>query len=96
MLPIIDQYMHIWFLASVLLVTPMIGNAILRANGDTKTPSLIMGGSGLINAILDPVLIFGWGPIPALGVQGAPLPVQSLGLLALFWCCIFSLCVVNC
>ena len=73
LLPIIDQYMHIWFLASVLLVTPMIGNAILRANGDTKTPSLIMGGSGLINAILDPVLIFGWGPIPALGVQGAAI-----------------------
>jgi putative MATE family efflux protein len=49
----------------------MVGNSILRAAGDTKTPSLIMAAGGLANAILDPILIFGWGPIPAMGMQGA-------------------------
>ena len=44
-----------------------------RASGDTKTPSLVMGGAGLINAVLDPILIFGLGPIPALGIQGAAI-----------------------
>jgi len=51
----------------------MIGNAILRAEGDTKTPSIVMGASGLINAVLDPILIFGVGPVPALGIQGAAI-----------------------
>ncbi|MFC3033874.1 MATE family efflux transporter [Pseudoalteromonas fenneropenaei] len=70
-MPYIHEYMQVWFLGSVLLITPMIGNSVLRANGDTKTPSIVMAGSGIINAILDPVLIFGFGPIPALGVTGA-------------------------
>lgn len=73
LLPLIHDYMNIWFLGSIALMGPMIGNAILRAWGDTKTPSLIMGAAGLINAVLDPILIFGFGPIPALGVQGAAL-----------------------
>lgn len=72
-LPLIHDYMNIWFLGSVCLITPMIGNSVLRASGDTKTPSLVMGGAGLINAVCDPILIFGWGPIPALGIQGAAI-----------------------
>lgn len=69
----IQPYMDLWFIGSVLLVIPMIGNAILRAAGDTKIPSLIMGGSGLVNAVLDPILIFGIGPIPAMHMQGAAM-----------------------
>ena len=72
-LPLIHQYISIWFLGSVFLITPMIGNSVLRASGDTKTPSIIMGGAGLINAVLDPMLIFGFGPIPALGIKGAAI-----------------------
>ena len=69
----IHQYMDIWFCGAVLLVLPMVGNAILRAAGDTRTPSIIMAGSGLVNAVLDPILIFGVGPIPAMGMQGAAI-----------------------
>ncbi|WP_215397390.1 MATE family efflux transporter [Rheinheimera oceanensis] len=69
----IRQYMDIWFAGAVLLALPMVGNAVLRAAGDTKTPSIIMACSGLVNAVLDPVLIFGLGPIPALGMQGAAI-----------------------
>ncbi|MBH0036118.1 MATE family efflux transporter [Pseudoalteromonas arctica] len=72
-LPLIHEYMNIWFIGSVFLITPMIGNSVLRASGDTKTPSLVMGGAGLINAVLDPILIFGFGPVPALGIQGAAI-----------------------
>ena len=70
-LPLIHEYMSVWFLGSVFLITPMVGNSVLRASGDTKTPSIVMGGAGLINAVLDPVLIFGFGPIPAFGIKGA-------------------------
>jgi putative MATE family efflux protein len=52
---------------------PMVGNSVLRASGDTKTPSYIMAFGGFVNALLDPLLIFGWGPVPAMGIQGAAL-----------------------
>lgn len=69
----IREYMIIWLAGSVLLVSPMIGNAILRATGETKIPSLVMASGGLVNAVLDPILIFGFGPIPAMAMQGAAL-----------------------
>jgi putative MATE family efflux protein len=73
LLPLIHQYMDIWYIGSICLIGPMIGNAVLRASGDTKTPSIIMGSAGLINAVLDPIFIFGFGPIPAMGIQGAAI-----------------------
>ena len=73
LLPLIHQYMDIWYIGSVCLIGPMIGNAVLRASGDTKTPSIIMGSAGLINAVLDPIFIFGFGPVPAMGLQGAAI-----------------------
>ncbi len=85
LLPLIHDYMDIWFFGSVFLVAPMIGNAILRASGDTKTPSIIMGSSGLINAILDPILIFGIGPIPAMGIEGAAIATLLSWALGLFF-----------
>ncbi len=73
LMPYIRGYMHTWFLASVFLALPMVGNAVLRGAGDTKTPSYIMAMGGAINAVLDPLLIFGIGPFPALGIQGAAI-----------------------
>lgn len=67
----IREYMEVWFLGSVLVVCIMTGNSVLRATGDTKTPSILMASAGLINAVLDPLLIFGYGPFPELGIQGA-------------------------
>lgn len=72
-LPYIKDYMFLWYGAGLFLSLPMVGNAVLRANGDTKTPSIIMALGGAINAILDPLFIFGWGPVPAMGIQGAAL-----------------------
>lgn len=67
----IRKYMVVWFPGSVMVVCIMTGNSVLRACGDTKTPSVIMAGAGFINAVLDPILIFGPGPLPALGIAGA-------------------------
>ncbi|NQZ04132.1 MATE family efflux transporter [Idiomarina sp.] len=88
LLPLIREYMTLWFAGSVMLVTPMVGNAVLRASGDTRTPSLIMASGGLANAIFDPILIFGWGPIPAMGIEGAALAsvISWLsGVVLVFW-----------
>ncbi|WP_047044219.1 MATE family efflux transporter [Vibrio mexicanus] len=71
--PLIEQYMQIWYITIPLLVIPMAGNSAIRATGDTKTPAKIMIVAGLINGILDPLLIFGLGPFPELGIQGAAI-----------------------
>lgn len=71
LLPLIRQYMEPWYLGVGFLVIPMVGNSAIRATGDTRTPSLVMILAGGVNVVLDPVLIFGWGSIPALGMQGA-------------------------
>ncbi|MGF1715008.1 MATE family efflux transporter [Photobacterium chitinilyticum] len=73
LLPIIKQYMGIWYLAIPLLVIPMAGNSAIRATGDAKTPAKIMMLAGGINGVLDPLLIFGYGPFPELGVKGAAI-----------------------
>ncbi len=66
-----DQFMSVWLMGAVFVAFPMVGNAVMRANGNTRGPSLVMAASAFINAALDPLLIFGWGPFPALGLAGA-------------------------
>ena len=73
LIPLIMQYMQIWHLTIPLLVIPMAGNSAIRATGDTKTPAKIMMLAGFINGLLDPLLIFGYGPFPELGIQGAAI-----------------------
>ena len=50
-MPYIRDYMALWFVSSVFLAIPMVGNSILRANGDTKTPSVVLSLTGFINAL---------------------------------------------
>jgi putative MATE family efflux protein len=73
LIPLIEEYMQVWYLTIPLLVIPMAGNSAIRASGDTKTPAKIMMLAGLINGMLDPLLIFGLGPFPELGIQGAAI-----------------------
>ena len=70
-LPYIREYMTIWYGGIIFLVIPMVGNSAIRATGDTKTPSLVMLVAVGVNIILDPLLIFGIGPFPQMGVAGA-------------------------
>jgi putative MATE family efflux protein len=69
--PYIREYMGIWYPGMVFVVVPMVGNNTIRATGDTRTPGLVMMIGALTNAALDPVLIFGLGPFPAMGIRGA-------------------------
>ncbi len=72
-LPLVEQYMQVWYLGVVFLVVPMVGNSAIRATGDARTPALVMTASALLNALLDPLFIFGLGPVPAMGVRGAAI-----------------------
>ncbi len=73
LLPLIRDYMSIWYLGMVFLVVPLMGNSAIRASGNTVVPSLIMTLAAAANILVDPLLIFGWGPFPALGLKGAAL-----------------------
>ena len=73
MLPYILSYINIVLYGSFFQFFAMIGNGILRGEGNTVTPMQVMILGTLVNIALDPLLIFGIGPFPALGVQGAAI-----------------------
>lgn len=72
-LPIIRDYMIIWYPSMIVLIVPMAANSILRSAGDAKWPGLSMLAAAIINFILDPILIFGLFGAPEMGVKGAAL-----------------------
>ena len=73
LMPLIHDFMDIWFMGSFLVVVPMVGNSAIRAAGKTRIPSLIMISVAVINIVLDPLLIFGLAGFPELGLAGAAL-----------------------
>ncbi|CAM3815380.1 MATE family efflux transporter [Litorimonas haliclonae] len=68
-----SQYLAISLPGLVIVSVAMISNNILRAGGEAALPSSIMILGAVLNIIIDPFLIFGWGPFPRLEVPGAAL-----------------------
>ncbi|NOX71834.1 MAG: MATE family efflux transporter [Candidatus Micrarchaeota archaeon] len=67
------QYANLIFVGFIFLFIGFISQGIIQAGGDTKTPTFYLLISVTLNIILDPVMIFGLGPIPAMGLFGAAL-----------------------
>jgi putative MATE family efflux protein len=78
------------YLSTYLIGTPFIfgyfaTEATFRASGDTRTPLMLLAGSIVVNLVLDPLLILGVGPLPALGISGAAIAaIATRGLTVLF------------
>jgi putative MATE family efflux protein len=72
-LPLVKQYMHVWYFGMVVQIIPLVGQSIIRAHGDTRTPGLISATMCVLNVTLDPIFILGWGPVPAYGLEGAAI-----------------------
>jgi len=72
-LSLIELYIWWWYLAVGFIVIPIVGNSAIRATGDTRSPTVVMSIAGLLNAVLDPLLIFGIGPFPRLEIEGAAI-----------------------
>jgi putative MATE family efflux protein len=73
MISLIREYVTVWYLGLVFFMVPLINNNIMRALGDVKTASILLFSAVCLNLILDPLLIFGLGPFPRLGLRGAAL-----------------------
>ncbi len=72
-LDLVCEYMQVWFLFAVAAIMPPVSDGCLRAAGDMVRPVIVMCVCALLNVILDPILIFGWGPVPAFGMKGAAI-----------------------
>ena len=73
MIPMIRSFMLILYSGVPFVVVGMVGMASMRATGDTRLPSKLMILGSILNILLDPIFIFGFGPIPALGLNGAAM-----------------------
>lgn len=70
---LIAAYMGVWYMGSVSGALALACNDFLIALGSTRIASAMMVVGMLLNVGLDPLFIFGWGPVPAMGVKGAAL-----------------------
>ncbi|MCF2945416.1 MATE family efflux transporter [Paenibacillus tarimensis] len=68
---IASGYLKLTILSFVLMYASYLIASVLRGIGDTTIPLVFIILSTLINAVLDPLLISGYGPIPSFGLNGA-------------------------
>ncbi len=81
------QYLYIILMGSLFTFIPMICGNILQGEGNASLPILLAVVGIMFNVILDPVLIFGLGPLPPMGLSGA----AWADIIALAFCSLISL-----
>lgn len=64
-------YLRIAFLGTVPLLLMLAATGVLRGLQDTRTPLLVAVGGNALNIVANVVLVYGLGPIPALGIAGS-------------------------
>ena len=83
------RYARIAFAFSLVIAVSMAWEKIFQAMGRMLMTMLCMLAGCVTNIILDPVLIFGYGPFPEMGIEGAALATgigQSIGLVIYLVC----------
>jgi putative MATE family efflux protein len=76
------SFMRVSFIGIIFVVIYAMFQALMRGVGQVRVPLFIVAGTVLLNFLLDPLFIFGWGPIPAQGVRGAAIATLVTQMLA--------------
>jgi putative MATE family efflux protein len=83
-------FMRVSFVGIIFVFVYAMFQALMRGVGETRTPLMIVFGTVVLNFLLDPLFIFGLGPLPPQGVMGAALAtLATQGLAALLGIAIF-------
>ena len=82
-LPLIEEYMGVWYFVEPVATALWTCLASIRARGNTLLEGKVITVAALINAVLDPILIFGLLGFPALGIRGAAIASLIANLLML-------------
>lgn len=82
---LIRAYIVPYALGFPLLLAAMGANGALRGQGEARKSSSILIVVSLVNAALDPLLIFGWGPVPGFGVAGAGYALAIANLFGMIY-----------
>jgi putative MATE family efflux protein len=83
-------FMRVSFVGIIFVFLYAMFQALMRGVGETRTPLLIVLGTVVLNFLLDPLFIFGLGPLPPQGVMGAAIAtLATQGLAAMLGIVIF-------
>jgi putative MATE family efflux protein len=85
-LAMIKSFMVPYLLGTFFVSMPIVGNAALRATGDAVTPALIMTIAAVINAAINPLLIFGLWGFPRMELMGAAIGTILANFMAMSAC----------
>lgn len=77
------QYLEVISLGLFSMFGFLVFQSLMRGYGDTVTPMILMLVTVILNIIIDPIFIFGWGIIPEMGVMGAAIATVAARILSL-------------
>lgn len=70
-LPLCVKYFKTYLFTAPFLFFLMMANNLFRAGGSPRLSMLVVITASVLGSVLDPLLIFGWGPFPEMGIRGA-------------------------
>ncbi|MCC1491924.1 MATE family efflux transporter [Cognatishimia sp. F0-27] len=85
------SYTPWWCLSFAPMVAGMGLNAVFRAGGESQIAASVMVTQSVLNIALDPLFIFGFGPVPAMGIEGAGVATCLARVLGFIGLLIFAI-----